>query len=37
MGERLCVVCQAPVDDPEPGVDYCSECCREQEAVEKAE
>lgn len=29
--DRLCVVCQGVVELPEPGVDYCSDACYEQE------
>lgn len=33
MSERTCVVCGKPIENPEPGIDYCSkECCeRERE------
>ena len=29
--QRRCVTCGRPIRNPEPGVDYCGEDCRERE------
>lgn len=32
---RLCIVCNTEISDPEPGVDYCSEECRERGGIKE--